>query len=283
MAIFKKEQPCLEAKDESQRHYREVFGIIDLFLIHYTLEEVEGKEVGFIVFIDDELDLDYVDTRERKDWSAEDEKSFAYYLGKLQISEATPCLNLSDKQILAFKRKLGGGYILALQRSFDGIDKVIRDALTFLHQRNVEVARRKFLEAGGVVALLFAVIGFVLYLNGCTNKWLYGIVFGVLGAYTSIWTRYGTLTMTGLASNWLHYLEAMSRLFIGAIFAVVAMFAIKCGLIFSQISPSIAIFAYALTSFAASFSERFIPSLIEKFINDNTDKNNEQTTDHHSE
>lgn len=277
MSWFYKEQEKQEPKDDSQKHYREVFQIKDKFLINYSLEEVDGAEKGYIVFIDYENDLDYVEKRERSGWTEDDNKDFSRYVAKLQKAEATPALSISERQLIIFKRKLGVGYVLALQKNFNGIDRVISDALAYLEQRNTEAARRKFLESGGVIAVLFAIIGFALYYHGCENKWYYGIVFGVLGAYTSIWTRYGKLVFTGFASAWLHYLEAGSRLFVGVIFAVVAMFAIKCGLIFSQISPSTELFAYSLVSFAASFSERFIPSLIEKFVNNNLEEYEQKT------
>ena len=278
MSWFSKKTENQEPKDESQKHYREVFQVKDKFLINYATEMVDGKEQGYIVFIDYENDLDYVENRARTGWTDDDNEKFTSYVTKLQKAEAAPALSLTEKQIITFKRKLGAGYVLALQRNWNEIDKVIRESLSYLQHRNTESARRKFLEAGGVIALVFAIIGLLMYVNGSENKWYYGIVFGVLGAYTSIWSRYGKLVFTGLASSWLHYLEAASRLFVGVIFAVVAMFAIKCGLLFSQIGEEIAIFAYSLASFAASFSERFIPSLIEKFINESL-KDNEQTID----
>lgn len=252
--------------DGNQRDYRKLFNIQEKFLIHYSVDN-DSKQ-GYIVFVDNENDLDYIDKRDRKDWSDDDKKNCSRYIAKLQIAEATPHLNLDEDQIMAFKRKLGGGYILAMERSFEGIDCVIEEALTFLRQRNIEYARTKFLESANLIAVVFVLIGFLLYLNGITIKWFYGVIFGVLGAYTSVWTRYGRMMMTGLATKWLHYLESISRLFIGSVFGVVAMFAIKCGLLFSDISSNLELFAYSLVSFAAGFSERLIPSLIEKVINE---------------
>lgn len=277
MVKRKKEIVSQEPKDENQRRYREFFGITDKFLIHYSMDE--ANHGGYIVFIDFDNDLDYV-IKGQREWSIEDNKAFAASIAKLQIAEATPYLNLSEEETLAFKRKLGGGYILALQCKFEGIDEVIADALTFLRQRNVETARTKFLESANFMAMIFVTAGVAFYLYGNTNKWYYGVIFGILGAYTSVWTRYGRMMMTGLATTWLHYLESASRLFIGAVFGVVAMFAIKCGLIFSDINPAIELFAYSLASFAAGFSERFIPSLIEKIVNDQSE-DNEKTNNHH--
>jgi len=267
-----------DVRDDNQREYRDFFNIKDKFLIHCHIND--DKKTGYIVFIDYDNDLDYIDKREHKDWSDDENLKFSRYIAKLQIAEATPHLNLSEEQIMAFKRKLGGGYILALERNFDGIDNVIEDALTFLRQRNIETARTKILESAGVITALLVVAGIALYLSENDNKWCYGILFGVLGAYTSIWTRYGRMTMTGLATIWLHYLESVSRLFVGSVFGVVAMFAIKCGIILSDIGQDVEIYAYSLTSFAAGFSERFIPSLIEKIVNEKVIDN--ETTNHNN-
>ena len=264
--------------DANQCEYRKFFRIKEKFLIHYFIDD---REQGYIVFIDAANDLDYIDKRDRSDWTDDEKKVCSQYIAKLQIAETTPCLNLVEEQVMAFKRKLGGGYILALERSFEGIDDVINDSLTFLRQRNLEAARTMFLKSASSVAILFVIVGIVLYLYGVTNKWYCGVLFGVLGAYTSVWTRYGRMMMTGLATSWLHYLESISRLFIGSVFGVVAMFAIKCGLIFSDISSDVELYAYSLTSFSAGFSERFIPSLIEKIINENIEKY--EKTDYHNE
>ena len=119
-----------DVRDDNQREYRDLFNIKDKFLIHCHI--YDDKKTGYIVFIDYDDDLDYIDKREHKDWSDDENKNFSKFIAKLQIAEATPHLNLSEEQIMAFKRKLGGGYILALERNFDRIDNVIEDALTFL-------------------------------------------------------------------------------------------------------------------------------------------------------
>ena len=72
--------------------------------------------------------------------------------------------------------------------------------------------------------------------------------------------------MTGLASKSLHYLESISRLFIGAIAAVIVMFAVRSGLMLAIGNQGNLFFLYCVLGFAAGFSERLVPSLIEKII-----------------
>ena len=138
MSWFSKKTENQEPKDESQKHYREVFQVKDKFLINYATEMVDGKEQGYIVFIDYENDLDYVENRARTGWTDDDNEKFTSYVAKLQKAEAAPALSLTEKQIITFKRKLGAGYVLALQRNWNEIDKVRREALEDVKQRNTE-------------------------------------------------------------------------------------------------------------------------------------------------
>lgn len=259
----RKKQPII---DQNRKDYQKFFGVeeSEQYLIYYTMDE--DAKTGYIVFIDNENDLDYIDKRDKSTWNPAEIQSFQRCLGKLQQAEASPTLNLSHKQILAFKQILGRGYLQILEKDFSEVDTVIKDALQYLRQRNIEAARELFLTCAGTIALVAAIAGLVLYFTGNRNVWLYGILFGILGAFVSIWTRYGKEEMTGLASRSLHYMESISRLFVGAIAAVIIMFAIRSGLMLAIGESSNLFFLYCVFGFAAGFSERLLPSLIERII-----------------
>lgn len=259
----RKKQPII---DQNRKDYQKFFGVeeSEQYLIYYTMDE--DAKTGYIVFIDNENILDYIDKRDKSTWNPAEIQSFQRCLGKLQQAEASPTLNLSHKQILAFKQILGRGYLQILEKDFTEVDTVIKDALQYLRQRNIEAARELFLTCAGTIALVAAIAGLVLYFTGNRNVWLYGILFGILGAFVSIWTRYGKEEMTGLASRSLHYMESISRLFVGAIAAVIIMFAIRSGLMLAIGESSNLFFLYSVFGFAAGFSERLLPSLIERII-----------------
>lgn len=250
----------------NRKAYQSFFGIetSEQYLIYYTMDEEAGT--GYVVFIDNENDLDYIDKRDKSTWTEVEVQGFQRCLGKLQQAEASPTLNLRHKQILAFKQILGRGYLQILEKDFSEVDTVIKDALQYLRQRNIEAARGLFLTCAGAISLIAAVTGLVLYFIGNRDLWLYGILFGILGAFVSIWTRYGKEEMTGLASKRLHYMESISRLFIGAIAAVIVMFAIRSGLMLAIGESSNLFFLYCVFGFAAGFSERLLPSLIERIL-----------------
>lgn len=66
------------------------------------------------------------------------------------------------------------------------------------------------------------------------DMWIDAITFGFCGAFVSVWQRYGKIKYKGLSSRNLHILEAVSRQFVGALFAVVIVLLMKCKLILTQ-------------------------------------------------
>lgn len=262
-------------QDENQKEYREHFGIIDKYLIEQEMSTDENEKSGFIVFIDYDDDIDWVDLRNDDGMTDEQKRMRNDWLAKLNVLQSKPHRNVGEEDSLTYMKMLGAAYVLVMRNSFDGIEQVAKSAEDFIDQRNREVSRKIYLLWSGVCSLI------VLLLMSANStlltykvEWMNGFSMGVLGAYVSVWQRYGKETMTGLSSKTLHVAESLSRLFIGAIFSIVAMFAIKCGLILANSSPDIIRFVFGLTGFAAGFSERFVPSMIERFIS-NTDKKDE--------
>ena len=269
-----KKQVDKTAKDEDQKLYRDYFNITDMYLIQYSYDpEKKGNDKdGYIIFIDYEYDLDYVDLRDNGDKASEISRAIA----KLQLAEAVPTKHLPKNIQLEFKRSLGIGYSHALNCQFDDIPEVIDKAQKYLKERNREFSRWLFLGSGFPAAIAAFIAGFVLYIIKCFNPWYFGIVFGVLRAFVSIWARYGKIKNSGFGGFWLHLLECYSRIIIGVIFSLIAMVAIRCHLILPSIVQNDELLAFILTSFIASFSERFIPSILEQITKENDNNANSE-------
>lgn len=262
---FKKKEPYV---DPDREMYRKFFNIIDDYLIEYSIiqETGENKETGYIVYIDPENDIDWKDTRAKKDWTPDDNARWAQSIAKLSNAHAEPTGHLSFNTIRAFKLKLGAGYVLAMNRCFDEVDNVVKDSIRFLRQRNSEKSRQLFLIYSTICIL--AILGLWLWntdLKVVKEDWALTLLFGTFGSYFSIWTRYGKLTMTGLSTKALHFLETLTRMIIGAISASVVLLAVKCGLILPKLAETAPLWFFGLTGFAAGFSERLIDSLMEAF------------------
>lgn len=265
-------------RDEHQEWYRKIFHIQDDYLVGMCLNvsydewhndpSCRNGVEGYIVYIDSDNDIDYQDIR--SDVGQETMDKYHHCISKILVAEAQPHGNLCFDEVRAFKRMLGAALLEVMNYQFDAIDSMIREALEYLNQRNKERSRQLFVQTAFVPALLAAVAGVVLYLTGVRVFWWYGIIFSVLGAFVSIWMKYGKENMTGLASKQLHYLESLSRVFVGTIFGVIGMYALRCGIIFPTLTAEHEIFVYSVVAFVAAFSEQFVPSLIERL--DKNDK-----------
>lgn len=250
-----------QALDENQEEYRRRFGIIDKYLIGMSYDSEDQKPNGYIVFIDYQNDLDIIDYRVLDEPVR---KEHDKWIARLQHAEAAQCKHLPESQQMDFKRMLGVGYTHVISGNFDDIEEVIAEAKSYLKKRNREYSRELFLKSGLPAAIVASIAGLTLYFCDYRNSWIYGVIFGVLGAFVSIWTRYGKEQFTGEAHNVLHILECYSRIIIGTIFAVIAMVAIDCKIILPEIAVGTRLYAFIIASFIAAFSERFIPSIVEK-------------------
>ena len=275
-----------EVLDPDQQAYRQHFKIIDKYLVEYELEEVldvqdptKKTKRGYIVYIDQANDCDWKDERDHNViFGPDGRKEFASAIGKLNVAHALPCSNLLEHEMLIFKKMIGAGYALALNGNFDSIDSLIAEATQYLKSRNKEQSRRFFLESSGIMAIITIVSwGFVTLCKSiCYQDWIAGVCMGVLGAFVSIWMRYGRMSFTGLSSKYLHYLEAVSRMFVGGIFALVVLYAVSCHLLFSDMNSTYHEYAFPIAGFLSGFSERLVPSLMERMYNKEDNKEQDE-------
>ena len=258
-------------RDDNQKKYREEFNIVDKYLIYYESkrDEAHPNEYHRIVYIDAENDVDWQVDGEN-DLTAEMEERRQYAIAKLDMAHTLPVQNLSEKEIMAYKKLLGVGYNLALSNNFEDVDMAINEAKQYRTDRNKEKSRWLLLSAASL--FLFIIVLLYIVLIHCAKEHPHfelfsGVVMGAVGAYVSIWSRYGKLDMTGLGSKALHYLEAISRMLIGAIFAFIIIMAQKSGIVFSEwANGEHAIHLYMVLGFFAGFSEQFVPSVLQSLM-----------------
>lgn len=245
--------------DKNQERYRNFFQVNDKYLIGCKIDDSEN--CGYIVFIDYENDIDYIDSR-NLETSVENEMT--RHFAKLQLAESVPTTHLPEQVQIGFKRKLGAGYLQVLNFQYEGLDKIISDAEQYLQECNRAFSRRVLLTSGIPVVIVAFVAVCCLYFSGNRNPWLYGIVFSVFGAFASM--CYGRKTHFGYGSKLLDAMECNSRILIGVIFSVIAMIAIRCRLFLPNLNCQQELFAFIVASFVAAFFERCVPSFLERLI-----------------
>lgn len=265
-----------ETQDLNQKQYREEFGIVDKYLLQFSIEKKDGKDNSYIIFIDYQDAIDWIDRRGKADWTAGEIAQYNNYLAQLEQIQSRPIFNLTKDERLAYKIMLGAAYIQVFNRQFEKVNYMIAEALSFFNKRNSENARKYCLNYSGLIVLICSALMLIShfgdFFDATTFSWLFAVSMGVLGAYVSIWGRYTQYDLEGVSSKQLYVLESCSRMLIGAIFAFVALLAIKCGIAFSFINTDIEVYAFGLCGFASGLSERFIPSLVERITNDENNK-----------
>ncbi len=255
------------AMNNTQKEYREEFGgIVDQYLVSYSSERKE-KPDGYhrIVYID------AINWRIEKEinLTEEDQKNRNKAMSKLRIAQSFPVQNLPHDEILNYKKMLGMGYNAALLKDWEEVDVAIREAEKYRDDRNKERSRYIVLTAATLYVMAFCIVdAFALhYLE--KEAEIVGMLMGAVGAYVSIWMRYGKMDMTGLGTKGLHRLEAFSRILIGVIFALVVVFMVHSKIIFGNIENAADMTCLmAILGFCAGFSEKWIPSILERFMSE---------------
>jgi len=118
--------------------------------------------------------------------------------------------------------------------------KLLLDARTYLNDRKAEMARIWMLSAAGVFALLALLVMLVVWLNRAVlEQWfstqiietVYGAGLGALGAFMSLLMRSARIKVAAGAGRTIHTVEALSRVAIGAVGAVVVALAVRANLV----------------------------------------------------
>ena len=182
------------------------------------------KEDDFIVFIDKELDVDWINNAEI-DQKLEESVSYAESIG------AKRCKHMPREQILEFKRLIGQAIVNAFQGAPDLSKSLAEGAAQFLKQRTVERSRSWTLFAAHLFLIAFSTI-LILFgsiINSSTSGGTEGsgllclaIQGGLIGAYLSVIQKAGRGEWDAAAGRQIHYIEVFTKLFAGGVLGGIA-------------------------------------------------------------
>lgn len=239
---------------------------------------VESEE--YIVFVDNELDIDWMTSKEYDSKGHKDSTKHNNILSQVAVLECKPNGSLSEKATLDFKRLLGESLALSFDSDYDTAASVLIKAEEYLESRGKELSRKWYLTTAGKVTSIVLGIGVVIWIFrnffisfvGTTFFIVFlAMVAGSVGALLSIIMRMGNENLDIHAGKELHQLESMYRIIAGMISAILAALAIDSGLIFSILGNAKNInHGIVLIGFLAGMSERFAPSISAKLENKQT-------------
>ena len=235
----------------------------------------------FIVFLDNENDLDWKTTDEfdGRNLSESEKKDYNDVMNEIASIESIPCHDLEERIIQNFKRQVGEALVRNLQKDSINAKRMLSIAKQYIIDRNSEKSRYLYLISSGCTAIFFVIVGFILWIS---KEFWYNIlgetifyillssIAGSIGALLSIILRIGNTNLDYHASKKLHYLEASSKIIAGMIGALLIALCIKCEIIlpiFSKIDYTN--LAMIVGGLIAGASERLVPSIIGKLDNTN--------------
>jgi hypothetical protein len=176
----------------------------------------------------------------------------------------------------------------SFERDYNNASKMLGYAAEYIRARTEEKSRYWYLSAAAATTAPFLVAGVTFWITrtfmisslGETVFWLsITACLGASGAFFSVITRTGLLTANSASGRAIHFIDAASRIFAGAISAVVVVLAIRSKLFLSiTTETSSAHLAAALAAIAAGFSERIAPSIMANFEKADTTTNKIKTT-----
>jgi hypothetical protein len=226
--------------------------------VHYLILQADE----FIVFLDEDLVLDWVTSDEYDKHGPEDRSRHNEILNRAASLECVPNDHHKKSIRLNFKRMLGEGVAAA----------ILQQAQLYITNRNIEIARFWQLSTACVIGLAVAILGAVqwTFRETLVNAWnetgyyvLGSALAGCVGAVLSMIFRMGNTFPTSEAPKALHMLEAVSRVFAGAISGLLISGSVAIGLILPVFGKSGEMHgAMLVAALASGASERWAPSLI---------------------
>lgn len=242
--------------------------------VDYLIEDSPNK---YIVFIDEELDVDWKTSDEFENNGITNKDRHYYILSKAAKVECIPNHHLHKKNRHHFKRMIGEAIARSFAGEYDNADEMLEKACEYIVSRNSEIAKYWYVLASVVTGLIFIVLGTTYWLMrrlfiehmGITGYFLILSGFGGgAGALLSIFLRIGKANFDSAAGKNIHFLEGFLRILTGSISGVLLALFIRLGLILSISNHNTYITMFTF-SIVAGASERWVPSIISQLENNN--------------
>lgn len=233
---------------------------------------------NYIVFIDEDGDLDWETTVEYDDTATKDKK---YDIDKhnsitndAALLEATPCNGFEDQVKLQFRRLIGEAIACSFDHDYVNARKMLLAAAQYFRSRSEETSRYWYLLASFGMAMPFIALGIVIWIwrasfemwLGTEGMWfILASISGAVGALLSVIVRSGKLKFDSSAGRRLHFLEGSSRIWAGLISGLLVSLAVKSGIILMPLTTGENLHpVMILAALAGGAGERLASSIISK-------------------
>lgn len=222
----------------------------------------------FIVFIDKENDLDWSWTTSYN--ASINQSEFGAVSNRTAAMRALPLAYLGEQNHRSALIMMGEAMSRMLENNPTAAHAMLDHAQKFISARLREIARNWYLTgaAVGTAAIMVLLAPLMWLLNklfGLSGQAIQdlatGVLAGTVGGLLSIVLRSGAAKFNGSAGRKVHWLDGLIRVSVGSMGGALVVLAVRGGLILPSLSGTAGL---ALLGISGGFSERWVPSLIEK-------------------
>jgi hypothetical protein len=222
----------------------------------------------FIVYLDKVGDVDW-ETAKKYDETLDD-AAVGMISNRSALLKALPTSYLSQTARHSFNVMLGEATARILEGEPKAAHAMLDEAQQFVLARIRELARGWYLAGSALaavvaIALAWPVVALVNEVHPLSDLTRQHLVIaasaGACGALVSVLLRSRTMAFNAAAGVRVHYVDGASRIFVGAFGGILLLLAMLARMVMPDARSTAVV---ALVGIAAGFSERLVPTLIER-------------------
>ena len=272
MAIFKRQSKpnVTKIRKEELCDIQKDFSDISIDNISVLVRYNKGE---YIVFIDCESDFDWETTDKFDDDNAKTKIERNKILNDIEWLQHQPCLQyIPEQRKNNFILLLAECWCYALDGCFEIAKAHLKRTEKYLNNRKIETSRKWQLSYCYIITIIITFITLIIKLLTIHFKlpisiidWSTYIMFGAFGTTLSIVIKSGTRIYNCESGRLLNFLEILSKMFVSAISCAIIIILFNLDLIFTSLKDNHSIEMMWFLCIIAGFSERLIPSILQKF------------------
>lgn len=223
----------------------------------------------YVVFLDNIFEIDWETSDEYDDANNETKEARSKVLAEVEWLQHQPCVQIIDENKRnCYISLLAECWCYALDGCFEIANSHLKRAEQYLNDRKIEKSRKWQLIS------CFSIIGTflvgILAINRCFHvsdnfeRWVTYLLFGALGTALSLIINGNTRTYNCESGKLLNFLEILSRLIASLLSCLVIVLLFNLNIIFTALKENHSTETLNLLCVIAGFSERLIPSILQK-------------------
>lgn len=223
----------------------------------------------YVVFLDKTCEIDWETSNEYVVANSETKEERSKVLSEVEWLQHQPCVQIIDKNRRdCFISLLAECWCYALDGCFEIANSHLKRAAQYLDDRKIEKSRKWqliscFSIMSAFMVVVLAINRFVSVSNSFA-EWTTYLLFGTLGTTLSLIINGNTRTYNCESGKLLNFLEILSRLIASLLSCLVIVLLFNLNIIFTALKDNHSTETLKLLCVIAGFSERLIPSILQK-------------------